>query len=345
MSSVGRPTVNDIAKEAGVSLATVDRVLNERPGVRKKTVEKVNAAIAKIGYVRDITAANLARRREYHFVFVLPDGDSLFLQSVRDMVNEVATLSRLDRTRVTILPVPGHDPHQIAARLDELASQAVDGVAILAPETPPVRDAIRHLKEQDRAVVTLVSDQPNSDRDHFVGVDNVQAGRTAGALMGRFLGPGAHRVMVLVNSMQARDSLERRFGFDQVMAESFPEITVLPSLEGRDDMAYIAALLPRALEGRGDVTGLYVMGAGNREVSRVLKAVGLSQQVTVIAHELTDSTRRGLESGVVDAVITQNVGHIVRSAIRVLRATCDGTQIIEAQEKIRLEIVIRENLP
>ncbi|WP_245824685.1 LacI family DNA-binding transcriptional regulator [Pseudoruegeria aquimaris] len=342
---MARPTVNDIAKEAGVSLATVDRVLNGRPGVRKKTVEKVNEAIRRIGYVRDITAANLARRREYHFVFVLPESDSLFLQSVRDMVNEVAELSRLDRTRITILPVPAHDPHLIAARLGELATVAVDGVAILAPETPPVRDAIRHLKEQDRAVVTLVSDQPNSDRDHFVGVDNVMAGRTAGALMGRFLGPGRHRVMVLVNSMQARDSLERRFGFDQVIAESWPDIEVLPSLEGRDDMDYISSLLPRALEQRGAVDGLYVLGAGNREVSRVLKSLGLSQQVTVIAHELTESTRRGLESGVVDAVITQNVGHIVRSAIRVLRATCDGTPIIEAQEKIRLEIVIRENLP
>ena len=42
-----RPTVNDIAREAGVSLATVDRVLNARPGVREKTISAVNEAIAK----------------------------------------------------------------------------------------------------------------------------------------------------------------------------------------------------------------------------------------------------------------------------------------------------------
>ncbi|MES2813521.1 MAG: LacI family DNA-binding transcriptional regulator, partial [Pseudomonadota bacterium] len=44
-----RPTVNDIAREAGVSLATVDRVLNARPGVREKTVTAVNDAIARLG--------------------------------------------------------------------------------------------------------------------------------------------------------------------------------------------------------------------------------------------------------------------------------------------------------
>ena len=44
------PTVNDIARVAGVSLATVDRVLNGRPGVRSSTVEKVQKAIAELGY-------------------------------------------------------------------------------------------------------------------------------------------------------------------------------------------------------------------------------------------------------------------------------------------------------
>ena len=44
-----KPTVNDIARVAGVSLATVDRVLNARPGVRDVTIEKVNKAIAELG--------------------------------------------------------------------------------------------------------------------------------------------------------------------------------------------------------------------------------------------------------------------------------------------------------
>ena len=65
-------TINDIARVAKVSLATVDRVLNARPGVREKTVQKVHKAIADLGYVRDTAAANLARGRVYNFVFILP---------------------------------------------------------------------------------------------------------------------------------------------------------------------------------------------------------------------------------------------------------------------------------
>ena len=54
-----RPTVHDIAAAAGVSLATVDRVLNLRPGVRSVTRAKVEQAIERIGYVRDVAALAL----------------------------------------------------------------------------------------------------------------------------------------------------------------------------------------------------------------------------------------------------------------------------------------------
>ena len=76
-----RPTVHDIAAEAGVSLATVDRVLNGRPGVAPADgPRKVETAVSRLGYVRDVTAANLARRRIYPLVFVIPAGPNSFMR-------------------------------------------------------------------------------------------------------------------------------------------------------------------------------------------------------------------------------------------------------------------------
>ncbi|NNE89069.1 MAG: LacI family DNA-binding transcriptional regulator, partial [Silicimonas sp.] len=80
---MAKPTVNDIARVAGVSLATVDRVLNERPGVRSVTIGKVHAAIAELGYIRDTAAANLARRRVYKLLFILPDSENEFVAALR----------------------------------------------------------------------------------------------------------------------------------------------------------------------------------------------------------------------------------------------------------------------
>lgn len=341
---MARPTIRDIAEVAGVSLATVDRVLNERPGVRETTIRRVQEAIDRLGYIRDLSAANLARQRQYRFAFVLPQGPSQFVDTLCAAVHETEQADVADRVTVRVIRAPSHDPHLLVRLLDGLSPEEVDGVAIMAPETPQVRDAIGRMKAAGLHVVALVSDQPNSERDHFVGIDDRAAGRTAGVLMGRFVRRQPAEVMIVANSMQSRDSLERRLGFDEVVAEDFPGVRALPSLETHGDPARMAQVVAAALRAHPDVSGIYSLGSGNKPLLETLRRVGRPAGLVVIAHELTPLTRRALEDREIDAVITQNVGHLVRSALRVLKAKCDRTRIFEAQERIRIEILLRENL-
>ncbi|MEM1346092.1 MAG: LacI family DNA-binding transcriptional regulator [Pseudomonadota bacterium] len=339
-----KPTVHDIAREAGVSLATVDRVLNARPGVRQITVDKVRAAIEALGYIRDTSAANLARNRAYRFCYVLPEGPSAFVEALRGAIQEADASQLADRTTVLTRAVPTHDPHAIVTALRGLSGEDLDGVALMVPETPQVRDAIARLKREGLAVVALVSDLPNTERDYFIGIKSISAGRTAALLMGRFIhGPG--QVLVVSNSMRARDSLERRLGFDAVLAADFPRLEALPSIEAFDDVARMAAILDAVLAERDGLRGIYSMESGNAVVLEAMRRCSGTQRLTVIAHELTPATRQGLVEGTLSAVITQNVGHLARSSIRILRNLCDGAPIFEPQERIRIEIVLRENLP
>lgn len=341
---MGRPTVHDIAKEAGVSLATVDRVLNARPGVRDKTIARVQEAVERLGYVRDTYAANLARQRQYRFAFVLPEGPSQFVATLRGALEEAYSSSVADRVVLRIVNVPPGDPHAIVRALRGLNPARLDGVAIMAPETPQVRDAVARLKSEGIAVVALVSDLPTSSRDYFIGINNIAAGRTAGLLMGRFL-PVPGEILVATNSMRARDSLERRLGFDGVIAESFRHLTVLPSVESYDDPGRMEEIVADVAAARPRLAGVYSMGAGTTAVLRALERSGRLDDLVVIAHELTPATRRALLAGHIAAVIAQNVGHLVRSALRVLRSLCDNQPVYEAQERIRIEVVLRENLP
>jgi LacI family transcriptional regulator len=119
---------------------------------------------------------------------------------------------------------------------------------------------------------------------------------------------------------------------------------ILPVLEGQDDPDLSFSLIAECLAEVPDLAGLYSLGAGNRGLIRALAAAGRTD-VCVIAHELTAETRAGLENGLVDAVLNQDAGHEVRSAVRVLRAKADGLPVNAAQERIRLDIFIRDNLP
>ncbi len=60
---------------------------------------------------------------------------------------------------------------------------------------------------------------------------------------------------------------------------------------------------------------------------------------------MTPHSRAGLLSGTIDALLNQNAGHEVRSAIRVLKAKADGLPVIAAQERIRIDIFLKDNLP
>lgn len=340
-----RPTVNDIAREAGVSLATVDRVLNARPGVREKTIKAVNDAIARLGYVRDLTAANLARSRTYRMAAVLPNTESQFVQSLAQALVDAGQVAATARVELDLLRFPAEDPHALAALLSSLPGHGYAGVALMAPETPILRDAVRGLRGMGLPVVALVSDLPNTGHDHFIGVDNRAAGRTAGVLLGRFLGGGPGQVLVLGSSLLARDMVERRRGFDEVMLRDFPGLEVLQSLETHGSGETLRQVVTEMLGNAPGVRGIYAMGDGHRALTQALAEAGLSGKLSVICHELTPHARKALEGGEITAVITQNLGHLARSSLRVLRAKADNLPLDEGQEQIRIEIVLRENLP
>ncbi|KGD91963.1 LacI family DNA-binding transcriptional regulator [Rhizobium sp. YS-1r] len=345
-----KPTVHDIAKSAGVSLATVDRVLNDRPGVRAVTRSKVEEAIAALGYVRDLAAANLAKGRTYSFVFILPENDNSFMIGLHEEVRGAIARSSAERTHIRIVDVPPFDPDALVDALEKVLAEKPSGVAFVAIDAPEVRAAVGRLKEAGIPTVTLVSDLPDASRDHYAGIDNIAAGRTAGSLMGRFLsgpfmGERGATVAVLAGSMLVRDHRERLEGFSSVIGESYPNVLILPVLEGRDDPALAETVVADALRRHADIAGIYSLGAGNRGLIRAVQKAGMSRRPLVIAHELTASTRAALAEGVIDAVLNQDAGHEVRSAIRVLKAKADGLPVIAGQERIRIDIFLKDNLP
>src|SRR5262245_9491079 len=90
MPDAGRISLHDVAREAGVSLATVDRVLHGRAGVRDRTVERVQAVVDRLGYRPDPAAARLARKSPSRLVFVLPAGTNTFVDMLDKQVQAVA---------------------------------------------------------------------------------------------------------------------------------------------------------------------------------------------------------------------------------------------------------------
>jgi LacI family transcriptional regulator len=340
---MNRVTAQDVAKAAGVSLATVDRVLNQRKGVSQGTIDKVHSAMQELSFVRDQAAADLARRKNYRFTFIVPAGETAFFSDVRREIEAARLEAPKKRIDVRMIAVPPLNPEAIVAAIDEMGDEIGDGVAIVAIESQAVRDVINRLRSRGVHVVTFISDVPNSARERFIGIDNVAAGRVAASLLKRFVSAPKGDVAVVAGSGILRDHVERRMGFEQVMRSECPHLNVLPWIEGEELAGVVDEKLSKLLAQNRNIVGLYSLGGGTRGV---IEAVKVAQpDIRVVTTELSEHTRNALMSGVIDAVLVQDPSHEVRSAIRVLKALAENAAINESQERIRIEIFVRDNLP
>jgi LacI family transcriptional regulator len=337
-------TLKDVAAAAGVSLATVDRVINGRPGVSEKTARKVNGAIERLNFHPLAAAAELARSRPCRFAVLLPRGDNRFMMDIADNIRAQAPWFRARRIAVEIIETNVFDADTLAAELAALTGR-FEGAAVVALDHPRIRAAIDDLVESGMAVVTLVSDVPSSRRAHYVGIDNIAAGRTAGSLIGRFLNGRSGRIGVVTGSTALRDHAERLFGFGQVIAEEHPGLSLLPPVEGRDDPQQNRALVARLLADAPDLVALYNTGEGAAGIGAALADAGAARRILCVGHELTPDSRRLLLDGTFAALVVQDPGHEARSMARVLRALVSGRPILPAQEQIRVEVILRDNLP
>ena len=183
-----RSTLIDIAREAGVSAATVDRVLNNRAGVRSRTREIVieTAAAARLHLRRGRLRRDAVDGATLRLDFVLPVGTNTFIKMLQQQLQLQGAArpgSRRRRSTRSKASIPIRWP----ATLQDLRGRT-QGVGVIALDHPTVREAIRALSASGVKVVTLASDILHVPRVAYVGIDNRAAGRLAGYVLGRFLG-------------------------------------------------------------------------------------------------------------------------------------------------------------
>ncbi|MDX3926435.1 MAG: LacI family DNA-binding transcriptional regulator [Shinella sp.] len=336
-----RSTLIDIAREAGVSSATVDRVLNDRGGVKQRTRDIVLETARRLGYLPGGPTGLEEYQEKVRLDFVLPAGTNTFIAYLHAQLERQAALQPdLD---VTIHLVEGFNPDTLARKLHELHGET-RGVGVITLDHPTVREAMRSLAASGAKIVTMVSDILHVPRIGYIGIDNRAAGRLGGYLLGRFLGRGAKRkVALLAGSLSYRGHEEREMGFRHIIGEDFPDLEVVELREIRDDRTRAYEETLALLRRHPDLAGIYNIGAGNKGIGQALAEQGKSGSLIFVGHELTEFTRSLLLDGTMDAVIDQNPRVEAREALSMLSRALRGQP--QDSHPARLQVIFRENIP
>lgn len=338
------PTLADVAARAGVSTATADRALNSRPGVRPTTLRRVLQAASELDYITDARQHVSAGLSPLRLAFLLPAGENRFITMLGRLIGGAQAHFAAVNMSARVERIESFRPDLLAQKLRRVGRE-VDGIAFMALEHPLVREAVNGLAERGVPTITLITDVGNSTRVAYVGLENRSAGRTAGYLIARFIGPKPAKVAMIAGSFSYRAHEEREMGFLHLFEEAFPAIKVVGLREGLDEDARNYRQTKTLLAMNPDLAGIYNIGSGAVGVARALKEAGRQHEVVFVGHGLTRETRSLLLDGTMDAVITQNPLATLASCIAIFANLRAGRPAMEAVSSPSIDVIFRENLP
>jgi LacI family transcriptional regulator len=309
-----RPTMKDVASLAGVSLATVSRVINGNEDVRPDLAARVRDAVGVLGYRRDLTASTLRRtdRISSTIGLIIEDVSNPFFTAVHRGVEEVGRANGV----LTFAASSDEEPLRERELADAFAARGVDGLIIV----PCSGDQGYLVRERDSGTPLVFADRP----PRFLDADAVVVDNAGGARDGveHLIHAGHRRIGFLGDRPTVFTAVERRRGYREALAlAGIEQDTALERL-GLSDSDTAESAVEELLSAPEPPTALFTaqnlitIGA-----IRALRKRGAQHRIAVVGFDevtLADMVEPGI------TVVMQDPYALGRRAAELLFSRLDG---------------------
>ena len=339
-----RATISDLARVAGVSVATVDRVLNRRLPVREDTALRVVSAAESIGYhATGLLRQRLTEVKQCTLGFLLQKRDDDFYRALAAEL-QAATKSTTDiRGKAVIEFMDELVPSFIAAKIREMGVR-VDVLAVVAVDHPLVSEAVEEIAGMGKPVFTLLSDLTTPLRSGYIGVDARKTGRTAAWTISR-LAKKAGKIGILLGSHRYLSQETAEISFRSYMRENAPRFQVLEPLVNLDDQRIAYEAVEDMISSNEDLVGIYMSGGGVEGMVRALRDENAGSRIIAVCNELMPITRSALIDGTIDMVLATPTAALAAHTIKSMaRAASSDRRESHILVQLQAEIYISENI-
>lgn len=336
-------TIRDIAEALGVSIGTVDRALNDRPGVNPMTKARVLQMANTLGYRPNLAARFLSSKRRVRISVNIPAEIASFWNVVRNGIEDEASSPTTAGLEVEyrIFPRFGCDEEKA---FEDALKAGVDGIIASTGRPDSLRALIRKASRSRIPVVCVATDAPGSERLGVVSVDPLVSGSLAGELLGRF-NAGKGELAVVTGDLQIVDHSEKHRAFGNAVSSLFPSIRVLPPIENHEDETEAYDKCRALLRDHPNLVGIYVSTANSNPVLQAVDEAGKVGKLSVVTTDLFARLTQRIKAGQVVATLYQRPKTQGRLALRMLHTFLVEGRCPSHRVHLAPHLVMRSNLP
>jgi LacI family transcriptional regulator len=346
---MARPTIKDLAEAAGVSVATVNRVLAGAANVRQPTRALVQDAAERIGFygLGAIQSRVAAGRPKLRIGVLLLQPHRPFYQNVAEAMRRAAARATGAEIDLRIEFLEDLSPQNTADRAQAMARE-VQALGIVAAVHPIVIEAVKRIQAQGVHVFALIGQLSATGQLHYVGLDNWKVGRTAAWAFDHICKVRG-KIGILMGNPRYRNQEMNEAGFRSYFREHAPDFTLLEPLSTFESAAAAQEMTERLLASHPDLAGLYISGGGISGAMAALRGQGMAGRIVAVGYDLTEVTRAALLDGSLTLVISHPLDRLAETAVAAMIRACTspggaGSQIIPLTMIEPFELFTRENL-
>lgn len=347
-------TVKDVARDAGVSIGTVDRVLHGRGRVAPETEARVREAIRRLDYQPNLHARNLSQSKSYYLDVLSPAPDldggywRLPLRGIERAVSRLSMNNIVMRKRW----FNRHDESSFLRVLQEV-TESEDGPPdgmLIAPVVSEAAQAelTRRMCDSGTALVTFDSRISGGPAVPFVGQDPSEGGRTAGRLS-QLLRERGELVASVTLGRTDMHLAERARGFRDFWNSTGPTAGGKPELleimlDDRDEADYVNAIASRLSPVIEELSVAFVTNAASGLFIDAVKKIGCIRHIPLVGYDLLPQNVRLMEAGGIDVVISQKPEEQGYEAMNMLAQQVIFGKDAGADVLMPVEVIFPENL-
>ncbi len=302
-------TIKQIADMVGVSRGTVDRVLNNRPGVNAQKADEIRRVAELLDYRPNYAGKLLSSLKKVHRIgFMAYDNprEGMLFQDILRAVDSMEEELRTFGVELITYRLSSRTEAFYKGVFERIDADALDGLVVAPYPTSFIIPPLRRLEERGLPMVFYNVDDSSFQKLCYVGCDYERSGRVAAGLAALLARPGEKIGVFTIFNTYVQSYVSRVKGFKDELSSHYPMVEISSAADGIvfDNGEFGKAC--RIIKDNPDITVAYVVNPGDFEICAALQGAAEGRGLKIITNDHLPKVQALLDAGIVTATIGQH---------------------------------------